>query len=195
VNAFIRNYSSVMRSACATPRDDRIMVKVSFDAYCRQWPRIFAAEARRIEVALAGVRIEVHHAGSTSVPGLRAKPIIDIVLGVPDSTDEDRYVQRLVGASYEFVLREPHWFEHRLLKRVDPKVNLHVFSTGSSEIQRMLAFRDHLRVNDGDRLLYESTKMALAERDWPTVQDYADAKSDVVGEILTRAMEAPAAGD
>ena len=128
------------------------------------------------------------------MPGLRAKPIIDIVLAVPDSTDEDAYVQRLVGVGYEFVLREPDWFEHRLLKRVDPKVNLHVFSTGSSEIARMLAFRDHLRVNEGDRLLYESTKIALAEREWPTVQDYADAKSDVVTEILTRAMEVPDAG-
>lgn len=76
------------------------MVRVSFDPYSAKWPETFAAEARRIEAALAGVRIEVHHAGSTSVPGLRAKPIIDIVLGVPDSTDEDAYVDALVAAGY-----------------------------------------------------------------------------------------------
>ncbi len=164
------------------------MVKVSFDAYSPQWPETFAAEARRIEAALDGLGIEVHHAGSTSVPGLRAKPIIDIVLGVPDSTDEDAYLRALIDAGYEFVLREPEWFEHRLLKRLDPKVNLHVFSVGSAEIERMLAFRDHLRINDADRKLYESTKIALAEREWATVQDYADSKSDVVNEILGRAM-------
>ncbi len=171
------------------------MVRVSFDPYSATWPETFAVEAQRIEAALAGVRIEVHHAGSTSVPGLRAKPIIDIVLGVPDSTDEDAYVHALVGAGYEFLLREPDWFEHRLLSRADPRVNLHVFSTDSAEIERMLAFRDHLRINDGDRRLYESTKIALGEREWATVQDYADSKSDVVAEILTRALGLHDTGD
>ncbi|MEY2581078.1 MAG: hypothetical protein QOE09_927 [Ilumatobacteraceae bacterium] len=166
------------------------MVRVSFEPYSPEWPRIFAAEEQRVGAALTGLGVEVHHAGSTSVPGLLAKPIIDIVLGVPDSTDEAPYMQALVGAGYEFVLREPDWFEHRLFKRVDPKVNLHVFSIGSPEIERMLAFRDHLRVNESDRQLYESTKLALGEREWATVQDYADSKSEVVTGILARAIAA-----
>ena len=164
------------------------MVRVSFDPHSPGWAATFEGEARRIEAALADLGIEVHHVGSTSVRGLRAKPIIDIDLGVPDSTDEAAYLSALVGAGYEFVLREPEWFEHRLFKHLDPRVNLHVFSIGSPEIERMIAFRDHLRVNEADRNLYESTKLALGDREWGTVQDYADVKSEVVGEILGRAL-------
>jgi GrpB-like predicted nucleotidyltransferase (UPF0157 family) len=163
------------------------MVKVSLQQYSPDWPTTFADEARRIERALAGIAIDIHHTGSTSVPGLRAKPIIDITLAVPDSTDEDAYVPSLVEAGYEFLLREPEWFEHRLLKRLVPNVNLHVFTVGAPEIDRMLLFRDHLRVDDVDRQLYETTKASLAERDWSTVQQYADAKTDVVTDILARA--------
>jgi GrpB-like predicted nucleotidyltransferase (UPF0157 family) len=73
------------------------------------------------------------------------------------------------------------------MRRAEPRVNLHIFSTGSPEIERMLTFRDHLRVDEADRSLYESTKLSLAEAEWGTVQDYADAKTDVVTEILGRA--------
>ena len=163
------------------------MVKVSLNPYSPQWPTTFVHEAQRIESALAGREVAVHHTGSTSVPGLRAKPIIDITLTVPDSTDEQAYLPELVEAGYEFVLREPEWFEHRLFKRLVPNVNLHVFTVGSPEVDRMLLFRDHLRVDAPDRQLYESTKAALAGRDWSTVQQYADAKSDVVAAILARA--------
>lgn len=164
------------------------MVTVVLEPYSPEWPLLFEHEARRIETALEGLAVQVHHSGSTSVPGLRAKPIIDITLVVPDSTDEDQYVPALVQAGYEFLMREPDWFEHRLLRRLEPRVNVHVFTVGSPEIERMLAFRDHLRVNDDDRSLYESTKLSLAEREWETVQDYADAKTQVVSEILARAL-------
>ena len=75
-----------------------------------------------------------------------------------------------------------------MLKKADPSVNLHVFSAGCEEIDRMLAFRDHLRTNEADRELYERTKRELASRHWAYVQDYADAKSEVVEEIITRAV-------
>lgn len=152
--------------------------------------RTFTHEAQRIEQALAGLDIAVHHTGSTSVPGLRTKPIIDITLAVPDSRAESEYLPALVQAGYEFVLREPEWFEHRFLRRVDPRVNLHVFTSGSAEVKRMLAFRDHLRANEIDRQLYESTKASLTEREWENVQQYADAKSEIVESSIARAMAA-----
>ena len=130
----------------------------------------------------------MHHAGSTSVPGLRAKPIIDIALVVPDTTDETSYVPQLESVGYSFRLREPDWFEHRLLRRDGPAVNLHVFPPHCIEVARMLAFRDHLRVNTTDRQLYESTKATLAEREWDTIQHYADAKDDVVADIMSRVV-------
>jgi GrpB-like predicted nucleotidyltransferase (UPF0157 family) len=163
------------------------MVAIDLQPSSPQWPAIFAHESECIRRAVRDLAVDVHHTGSTSVPGLRAKPIIDITMAVPDSTDEDAYVPALVDAGYEFLMREPDWHEHRLLKRVEPRVNLHVFTFGSTEIDRMLTFRDHLRVDETDRALYESTKVALAQRDWETVQSYADAKTDVVEAILARA--------
>ena len=155
--------------------------------YDPAWPEFYEREAEKIRGAL-GNRVRVlEHAGSTSVPGLAAKPIIDIVLAVDDSADEDAYVPPLEAAGYALTIREPDWHEHRLLKGNDPTVNLHVFSHGSDEVERMLVFRDLLRANEADRELYERTKRDLAERTWKYTQDYADAKTEVVEEILSRA--------
>ena len=128
----------------------------------------------------------LEHVGSTSIPGLSAKPIIDMVLAVDDSTDEISYVAPLVAAGYVLRIREPEWFEHRLLKSPVIDGNIHVFSQGCEEIDRMLAFRDRLRSSDADRKLYERTKHKLAARSWKYVQNYVDAKSHVVRDILTR---------
>jgi GrpB-like predicted nucleotidyltransferase (UPF0157 family) len=163
-------------------------VRVSIVPYSSEWPRTFDVERDRICSVLGAVALDVHHAGSTSVPGLRAKPIIDVALVVPDSADEAAYVPGLEAVGYVVRLREPDWFEHRLLRHEDPAVNLHVFSLGCIEVDRMLAFRDHLRVHHEDRRLYEWTKLALAQREWATVQDYADAKDDVVADIMSRAV-------
>jgi len=155
--------------------------------YDPEWPRLYAREEARIRVAIGETAVQVEHVGSTSIPGLAAKPIVDIVLVVPDSADEPAYVPALEAAGYVHRIREPDWFEHRVLKGIDPKVNLHVFSPGCPEVERMLRFRDHLRRDEHDRDLYERTKRELAQRDWKYVQHYADAKSDVVEEILERA--------
>ena len=160
---------------------------VTLVEYDPEWPRRFAREADRIRAALGDAVLVLEHAGSTSVPGLVAKPIVDIVLAVPDSSDEDAYVPALEGAGYAHLIRDPEWFEHRLLKPPDMSVNVHVFSDGCPEIERMLAFRDRLRTNDEDRELYERTKRELAAREWAYVQDYADAKTAVVEEIVSRA--------
>lgn len=155
--------------------------------YDPQWPRLFDREEARIRTALEERALQVEHTGSTSVPGLAAKPIVDIVLVVTDSTDEAEYVPALEAATYKLRIREPDWFEHRLLKGLEPAVNLHVFSAGCPEVERMLLFRDHLRRDAADRELYEQTKRELARREWKYVQHYADAKSEVVQQILARA--------
>ncbi|MFL6006884.1 MAG: GrpB family protein [Gaiellaceae bacterium] len=155
--------------------------------YDPAWPRLYAREEARIRDALGDTALQIEHIGSTSIPGLAAKPIVDIVLVVPDSADEPAYVPALEAAGYVHRIREPDWFEHRLLKGTDPKVHLHVFSPGCAEVERMIRFRDHLRRDARDRDLYERTKRELAQRDWKYVQHYADAKSDVVEEILARA--------
>ena len=155
--------------------------------YDPSWPELFKREADRIVKALRDKATAIEHVGSTSVPGLAAKPVIDILLAVADSTYEDAYVPPLESVGYVLKLREPEWHEHRLLKRDVPQVNLHVFSVGSTEIERMLSFRDRLRSNEVDRELYERAKRTLARRKWRYVQNYADAKRAVIEEILARA--------
>jgi GrpB-like predicted nucleotidyltransferase (UPF0157 family) len=151
------------------------------------WPGMFERERLAIVGALGERAVRVEHTGSTSVPGLAAKPKIDITLAVPDSTDEAAYVPALEAAGYRFFLREEDWFDHRLLVRDQPQVNLHVFTVGCSEIDQMTGFRDWLRTHADDRAMYERVKRELAERVWAMVQDYADAKTEIVTEIKRRA--------
>ena len=160
---------------------------IELQDYDPEWPRVYAGEEARIRAALGNRAINVEHAGSTAVPGLAAKPIVDIVLEVTDSSDEAAYVPPLEAAGYVLRIREPDWYEHRMLKGLDPEVNLHVFSVGCVEVGRMLAFRDRLRSSAADRELYARAKRRLAARDWRYTQQYADAKTEIVREIMSRA--------
>jgi len=162
--------------------------RIELSEYDPKWPRLYEREAERIGHALGPKMLRIEHVGSTSVPGLAAKPLIDIVLVVADTTDEEAYVPRLEAAGYVLRIREPDWFEHRLFKGPDTNVNVHTFSEGCEEVDRMIGFRDWLRTHDDDRDLYLAAKRELAQREWKYVQNYADAKSAVVREILARAL-------
>lgn len=156
--------------------------------YDPEWPTQYEQLEAQIRCALGAKVLLIEHVGSTSVPNLAAKPIIDIILAVANSADESAYVPPLEEAGFVLRIREPDWFEHRLFKSPVIAGNVHVFSQSCAEITRMLAFRDWLRTSDADRTLYENTKHALASRVWRYTQDYADAKSEVVREILARAL-------
>jgi GrpB-like predicted nucleotidyltransferase (UPF0157 family) len=163
---------------------------IDLAAYDSDWPRLFEREAARIRTILGEQAVLLEHTGSTSVPGLAAKPIIDMTMAVPDSSDEPAYVPALEQAGYVLRIREPEWYEHRMFKApsgADTNINLHVFSAGCEEIERMLLFRDWLRQHPDERELYERTKRELAERTWKYVQHYADAKTNVVQAIMARA--------
>ena len=167
---------------------EEILAKITITDYDSYWPALFSREESRIKQALGERVLSIEHVGSTSVPGLAAKPKIDIMLVIENSADEPAYVPALEAAGYVLRLREPDWHEHRLFKGPDTEVNVHCFSHGCAEIQRMLTFRDWLRSNKPDRLLYERTKRELATKPWRSVQEYADAKTAVVEEILSRAL-------
>lgn len=155
--------------------------------YNPNWPKLFEREAGRIRSVLGDKALRIEHVGSTSVPGLCAKPIIDILLVVKDSADEPAYVPALEAAGYKLRVREPDWYEHRMFKGPDTDINLHVFSKGTEEIDRMLRFRDWLRSNESDRKKYAQVKKELARKKWRHVQHYADAKTAIVQEIMERA--------
>ena len=151
--------------------------------YNPTWPEVYAREETRICTALGDRVVQLDHIGSTAVPGLAAKPVIDVQLLVEDSGDESAYADALIEAGYILRIREPEWEEHRVFKGTNPNVNLHVFSRGSKQAARRLCFRAH----DADRDLYAGTKLKLAAQNWVYVQNYADAKNEVVDEILHRA--------
>lgn len=156
--------------------------------YDPEWPRLFEREAKRVQGALGERILLLEHVGSTSVPGLAAKPKIDMLLVVADSADELAYVSALEVAGYVLQVRELDWYQHRMFKGPDTDINLHVFSVGCPEIDRMLLFRNWLRSNMSDRQLYERTKRDLASGNWKYMQNYADAKAAVVAEVLARAQ-------
>ncbi len=157
--------------------------------YDPRWPQLFEREARRIHANLGDNILLLEHVGSTSIPELAAKPKIDLLLVVASSADEATYVPALEAGGYRLHIREPDWYEHRLFKGPDTDINLHVFSMSCAEIERMLLFRDWLRHNVSDRLLYERIKRELARQNWKYTQNYADAKAPVVEEIIARARE------
>jgi len=155
--------------------------------YDPTWPEAFVRHEERISAALGEGALQIEHVGSTSVPGLAAKPTIDILLVVADSADERTYLPAMEAAGYEIRVREPEWHQHRMFADLDRTAQVHVLSDGNPEIERYVLFRDRLRTNQADRELYERTKRGLAKREWKYVQNYADAKGTVVEEIIARA--------
>jgi GrpB-like predicted nucleotidyltransferase (UPF0157 family) len=168
---------------------------VTLCSYDPRWPQLFVHEARRIRGALGDRVLRLEHVGSTAVPGLVAKPRIDVLLAVADPANEPAYVPALEAAGYVLRIREPDWHEHRLLNAGDGEVNVHVFAADSPEIERMLRFRDRLRGHAEDRERYATAKRELAARRWQHLQDYADAKTEVVEAILRRAANDESSAD
>ena len=158
--------------------------------YDPAWPERFRHEEARIRAALGEAALSVEHIGSTSVPGLAAKPIVDILLVVEDSAEEASYVPALEEAGYVLRVREPDFHEHRMFRTPEKDVHVHVYSSGSPEIDRYLLLRDRLREDEEDRELYARTKRDLATRSWPSMQHYAEAKSGVIEGIIARAAAA-----
>lgn len=161
--------------------------KIYLADYNPDWVAHYAGEEQRLRTALGDRALRIEHTGSTSVPSLIAKPIIDVVLVVADTRDEAAYVPALEAHGYRLRIREPDWFEHRLFKGPDVDANVHVFSRGCPEIERMLAFRDWLRADPVDRERYAQAKRDLAAQDWAFTQNYADAKTKIIEEIMSRA--------
>jgi GrpB-like predicted nucleotidyltransferase (UPF0157 family) len=152
-----------------------------------RWADIYLDHRGRIRDALAAADIEIEHIGSTSVPGLAAKPIIDIVVTVDDITAEEDYLHALLAAGYELRVREPR---HRLVRTPAHDIHVHVFERDDPAVDEYLLFRDHLRSDADDRALYESTKRTLLSKRWDDMNDYTKAKTDVILAIKARAREA-----
>ena len=157
------------------------------------WPEVFEAQRAIIQDALGQVALAVEHVGSTSVPGLPAKPIIDIDVTVPDPTDEGAYVAALEAAGFGFHWRERSWHQHRLFVRYgDPRVNLHVFGADSPETIWHRMLRDWLRTHPEDRAEYAAIKRSAAAEVNATGNPgaYNGVKEPYIRDLLDRIFRA-----
>lgn len=157
--------------------------RVSIVDYDPRWPDRFADRAAELRRVLGDRARRIEHVGSTAVPGLGAKAVIDILVSVDDPDDEPVYLPDLEAAGYDLRVREPG---HRCLRSGGPDeaANLHIYAYTDPEIERLVLFRDRLRRNAADRVRYESVKRELARREWPDMNYYAAAKTAVIDAIL-----------
>lgn len=153
--------------------------------YDPEWPRRYERLAASIREALGAAVLELDHVGSTAVPGLPAKDVIDMDLVVADPSAEDTYVPALQRLGYVLTVRERSWHQHRCLRLAEPRVNLHVFGPDCPEVTRHRLFRDWLRTHPDDRHRYAAAKRA-AIPGGGHVMDYNARKQDVVREIYDR---------
>ena len=149
---------------------------------------MFDRNAMKIRDALKSVALRIEHIGSTSVPGLAAKPIIDMLVVVDHPEDESSYLPALLQAGYQLRVREPEFDEHRMFRTPERDVHVHIFPPHSKEIARYLAFRDQLRSNEEDRSAYEQAKRTLASREWGDMNEYAEAKTEIVEAIIAKGL-------
>ena len=147
------------------------------------WAARYERERARILTALGARVLAIEHVGSTSVPGLAAKPVVDIDVAVADPEDEPAFVPDLEAVGYVLRVRERG---HRMLRTPERDVHVHVWPPGDENMARDLRFRDRLRTSPEDRAAYEARKRELAGRDWAARQDYADAKGPLIDEIAAR---------
>lgn len=161
--------------------------------YDRSWPEDYERVATLVRAALGDAVLNLAHVGSTSVPGLDAKPVIDIDLTVADNHDEPAYVAALEEHGFTLLLREPWWYGHRLLQHEEPRANLHIWAPDCPEAARHLIFRDWLRSHPDDRRRYQTAKHAAAGQIHAvggTTNDYNAHKQTVIREIYSRAFTA-----
>ncbi|KAG7039349.1 GrpB domain protein [Colletotrichum scovillei] len=159
-----------------------------------EWPQQFQDIKSLIENAIGSVAVSISHVGSTSVPNLPAKDVIDIDLAVENPTDEAAYAPALEKAGFQFLIREPEWHEHRFFAMHRPfSCNLHVFKVGTAELARHLIMKEWLIEHDDDRDLYAKTKAEAAGMSnslGETVMEYNFRKENVIRAILERAFKA-----
>lgn len=162
-------------------KEKRELVVVDSDP---AWPLTYLHHQRRIIASLGSGAVSIEHIGSTSVPGLAAKPIIDILIVVDDITAEEDYLPHLNAAGYHLRVREPG---HRMVRTPERDIHVHILEADSPQIDEYLLLRDHLREDEEDRDLYARTKQHLAAQDWDDMNAYADAKTEVITQIKDRA--------
>jgi len=165
-------------------------MKITIAEYSSAWLQMFAEEKTRLQRILS-ISAVVEHIGSTSVPGLAAKPIIDIMVGLADFTQADTLVLRVHSLGYEYVSQFEVEMPFRRYFRKDNEGvrthQIHMVALNGEFWHRHLAFRDYLKAHPNVAAEYATLKRKLAEQDWQDVNDYANAKTEFIQSIEAQA--------
>lgn len=161
------------------------LVQIEVVAYDSDWLNIFNDQKAKIQQDLGQIALEIEHVGSTAVKGLASKPIVDIDLIVENPNDEHSYVDALNKIGFELIIREPSWYQHRMLKLRNPEINLHVFPPNCPEHFRHILFREWLKNHADDLAIYAEVKN-IAKQNTHTFHDYNLKKQDVIHEIYQK---------
>lgn len=170
-------------------------MKISIQPYNPYWSILFEQEKASIESILHGHVTSIQHIGSTSVPGLGAKPIIDIMAGVPSLAEADEFcIQPIIALGYEYVKAfESEMPQRRFFRKETPDGvrthHIHLVEINSEWWVEHLLFRDYLRGNKEARHIYEAHKRELAERDWESSNEYSEAKTDCILKLMQEARQ------
>ncbi|TFH07529.1 MAG: GrpB family protein [Candidatus Thorarchaeota archaeon] len=147
--------------------------------YDNNWPNLFQQEVTRISNVLWREIVSVHHIGSTSIPGMSAKPIIDILLEVKDISEIDNYNNEMIALGYEprgeLGIPGRRYFSREELKDVRTH-HVHTYQTDNIELERHLAFRDYMITHPDDVQVYSELKMVLARRFQWYIDGYISGK-------------------
>ncbi len=189
-------------------------MKISIVPYQPEWPKMFESEKLKIEQALKELRPRVDHIGSTSVAGLAAKPIIDILVGISSDEFLEQTIAPMIAAGYTYFKKYESGMPYRRLfaklhspdnepipERVMPEddivtgrdfislANIHIITEGTVNWKRHIAFRDYLRSHENERNEYQVLKIEISKREFRDTPDYNDAKNDFVKKVEKMALD------
>lgn len=162
-------------------------MQVIISEYDPGWAERFTSVGAQLRDVFGDRADRIDHVGSTSVPRLAAKPIIDVQVSLPGLDGVEELRDALADLSLDLMVNEDRrkWFAKR--RTAGAETNVHIRTTGEFSQQAALLFRDYLRAEPSARRRYERVKRELAERDWDCIDDYADAKGDIVWQLLREA--------
>ena len=166
------------------------MKKVEVVPHDPRWRDAFEAEAERVAAALCENVVAIHHVGSTAIPGIHAKPVVDLLVEVGDLAEVDARSAAMESLGYE-VMGEYGIPGRRFFRKDDREGtrthNVHAFQAGSGEVERHLAFRDYMIAHPGDAQRYGELKRKLAEEHPRSLDGYMDGKDGFIQEMDRRA--------
>lgn len=165
--------------------------RVEVVSYRKEWTELFEDEKKMLEEVFSPAETEIYHIGSTSVPGLSAKPIIDILLAADSLEEIEKVTPAIVAAGYE-AKGENGIPRRRYFQKSENgirKVHLHSYEKGSPELHRHLVFRDYLRAHPDEAKRYAEVKERAAGKHEFDIESYIEEKAPLVKELEQKALQ------